>query len=70
LLHYSPSRLAHVHQFIVTLLVVTPSLTYLEKLWGSLETLKFVVISVGFSNLIAFVFTWLEFIVTRNDRFL
>jgi len=55
----------------VTLLMVPASLRYLERLWGTMETLKFIVVSIVASNVIAFVFNWIEFIVTRNaDLFL
>lgn len=58
-------------QFVVTLIFVPASLKYLERLWGSIETLKFIVVSVGVSNIIAFGFNWIEFIATRNaDMFL
>jgi hypothetical protein len=43
----------------------------LERLWGSLETLKFIFVSIVASNIIAFGFNWIEFILTRNaDLFL
>jgi len=60
-----------VFEFIATILVIPPSLRYLERLWGSIETLKFILVSIVVPNIIALVFNWLEFIVTRNaDLFL
>ena len=57
-------------QFVVTLIFVPASLKYLERLWGSIETLKFIVVSVGVSNIIAFALNWLEYLVLRNPVFL
>ncbi|KAF8640642.1 hypothetical protein AX17_000299 [Amanita inopinata Kibby_2008] len=58
-------------ELIATLVFVPASLKYLEKLWGSIEVLKFIVVSVGVSNIIAFGFNWIEFIATSNaDLFL
>ena len=58
-------------QFIATLTFVPASLKYLERLWGSIETLKFIFVSIVASNIIAFGFNWIEFIATRNaDLFL
>jgi hypothetical protein len=55
----------------VTLATVPAGLKYLERLWGSIEILKFIVVTVGFSNLIAFAFNWIEFMATSNaDIFL
>ncbi|KAG5353677.1 hypothetical protein C0989_003814 [Termitomyces sp. Mn162] len=60
-----------VWEFIGTMIFVPASLKYLERLWGSLETLKFIVVSVAFSNIIAFALNWIEFVATRNaDLFL
>jgi len=43
----------------------------LERLWGGVETVKFIVVSIVASNIIAFGFNWIEFIATRNaDLFL
>jgi len=53
-------------QLIASLLFVPPSLKYLERLWGSIETIKFILVSVGFSNLIALAFNWIEFIATTK----
>ena len=69
----SPQLLSNISapQLIASLLFVPPSLKYLERLWGSIETIKFILVSVGFSNLIAFAFNWIEFIATKNaDLFL
>ncbi|KAG5735665.1 Transmembrane protein 115 [Termitomyces sp. T112] len=60
-----------VWEFIGTMIFVPASLKYLERLWGSMETLKFIVVSVAFSNIIAFGLNWIEFVATRNaDLFL
>lgn len=55
-------------QLIASLVFVPPSLKYLERLWGSIETLKFIAISVGFSNIIAFAFNWIEFVFTKDTE--
>jgi len=57
-----------VFELIASLVFVPPSLKYLERLWGSIETLKFIAISVGFSNIIAFAFNWIEFVFTRDTE--
>ncbi|KAJ7103346.1 eukaryotic integral membrane protein-domain-containing protein [Mycena belliarum] len=60
-----------IFELIGSLIFVPPSLRYLERLWGSVETLKFIAVSVGFSNIIGFGFNWLEFMFTRDaDLFL
>ncbi|KAJ6575300.1 eukaryotic integral membrane protein-domain-containing protein [Mycena capillaripes] len=60
-----------IFELIGSLIFVPPSLRYLERVWGSVETLKFIAISVGFSNIIAFGFNWIEFMFTKNaDLFL
>jgi hypothetical protein len=43
----------------------------LERLWGTIETIKFMLASIVVSNVIAFAFNWIEFAATRNaDLFL
>jgi len=60
-----------IFELILSLICVPPSLRYLERVWGSIETLKFIAVSVGFSNIIAFGFNWIEFMFTKNaDLFL
>ncbi|KAF9074805.1 eukaryotic integral membrane protein-domain-containing protein [Rhodocollybia butyracea] len=58
-------------ELAITLITIPPALRYLERLWGSIETLKFIVATVGVSNIIAFGFNWIEFVGTSNaDMFL
>ncbi|ELU39843.1 eukaryotic integral membrane protein [Rhizoctonia solani AG-1 IA] len=45
------------------LLVVPPSLRYLERLWGSIETAKFIFVTVVASNVIAVGLSWIEYVV-------
>ncbi|KAF9486292.1 DUF1751-domain-containing protein [Pholiota conissans] len=60
-----------IFELIASLIFVPASLKYLERLWGSVETLKFIVVSIVASNIIALGFNWIEFIATRNaDLFL
>lgn len=62
---------AYTMQLFVTLAVVPASLRYLERLWGTVETLKFIVVCVTVPNIISFAFNWIEFVATRNaDLFL
>jgi hypothetical protein len=50
---------------------VPAGLKYLERLWGAVETMKFIVVSIVASNVIAFGLNWIEFIATSNaDLFL
>ncbi|KAF8745217.1 hypothetical protein RHS02_01417, partial [Rhizoctonia solani] len=48
---------------ILSLLVVPPSLRYLERLWGSIETAKFIFVTVVASNVIAVGLSWIEYVV-------
>lgn len=57
-------------QLLFSLIVIPASLRYMERLWGAMETLKFIVVSVGVSNIIAFALNWLEYLVLRNPVFL
>ncbi|KAG9314051.1 eukaryotic integral membrane protein-domain-containing protein [Chiua virens] len=58
-------------ELLVTLAVIPASLRYFERLWGTVETLKFIVVCVTVPNIIAFAFNWIEFAATRNaDLFL
>ena len=58
-------------QLIYSLIMVPAGLRYLERLWGGIETIKFIVVVVTFSNLIAFCLNWIEFAVLKNaDLFL
>ncbi|EMD41912.1 hypothetical protein CERSUDRAFT_110469 [Gelatoporia subvermispora B] len=57
-------------ELIVTLLVIPASLRYLERLWGAAETIKFIVVSITASNIIAFVVNWLEYVLFRYPVFL
>lgn len=45
---------------------VPAALKYLERLWGTVETIKFILVSIVASNIIAFGFNWIEFIATGN----
>jgi len=60
-----------VFEFIASMIFVPPSLRYLERLWGSVELLKFIAVSVAIPNVIAFAFNWIEFVATKDaDLFL
>jgi membrane associated rhomboid family serine protease len=58
-------------ELIISLLVIPASLAYFERLWGTVETLKFIIVCVTGPNIIGCAFNWIEFAVTRNaDLFL
>ena len=61
---------ADIPQLIFTLITIPASLRYLERLWGSIETLKFIVVTIGGSNIIAVGLNCLEYLVLRNPNFL
>ncbi|KAJ3542823.1 hypothetical protein NMY22_g3362 [Coprinellus aureogranulatus] len=61
---------ASIWEFIATLIFVPPSLKYLERVWGSVEILKFIVVTIGLSNVIAFGLNWIEYTVLGNPVFL
>ncbi|KAG8716939.1 hypothetical protein FRC08_008512 [Ceratobasidium sp. 394] len=53
-------------ELILSLLIVPPSLRYLERLWGSIETAKFIFVTVVASNVIAVGLSWIEYMVIGN----
>ncbi|KAI0801088.1 eukaryotic integral membrane protein [Fomes fomentarius] len=57
-------------ELIFTLLVIPASLRYLERLWGAVETAKFIVVTIVVSNIIAVVVNWLEYVLFANLVFL
>ncbi|KAI0639589.1 DUF1751-domain-containing protein [Trametes polyzona] len=57
-------------ELIFTLITITPSLRYLERLWGAVETAKFVAVTITVSNIIAFGLNWLEYMVLGYPSFL
>ncbi|KAI0706116.1 eukaryotic integral membrane protein [Cytidiella melzeri] len=57
-------------ELIFTLITIPASLRYLERLWGAAETIKFVVVTIAVSNVIAFGLNWIEFFVLRSPLFL
>ena len=60
-----------ISQLIFTLVAIPPCLRYLERLWGAVETIKFVAVTATFSNIIAFGLNWIEFVLFKNaDLFL
>ncbi|XP_006454080.1 hypothetical protein AGABI2DRAFT_189397 [Agaricus bisporus var. bisporus H97] len=60
-----------IFEFIATMIFVPASLKYLERLWGAVETIKFIVVTIVASNIIAFGLNWIEFMATGwSDQFL
>jgi hypothetical protein len=58
-------------QLIFSLITIPACLRYLERLWGGIETIKFIVVVVTFSNIIAFCLNWIEFALLKDaDLFL
>ncbi|KAI0347786.1 eukaryotic integral membrane protein [Trametopsis cervina] len=57
-------------ELIFTLITIPASLRYLERLWGAVETIKFIVVTIAVSNIIAFGLNWIEFFVLRLPLFL
>lgn len=53
-------------QLVISLVVVPPSLRYLERLWGTVETIKFIFVPLIISNIIAVAFNWIEYMATSN----
>jgi len=56
-------------ELVLTILVIPPSLRYFERLWGAVETTKFIVVTVVASNIIAFGLSWIEYFVFQNPAF-
>lgn len=54
---------------MISLLFLPLSLRYIERLWGALETTKFVLITVVISNVIAVLLNVLEHFVLGQDGF-
>jgi Eukaryotic integral membrane protein (DUF1751) len=70
LVHNPLIRLSRI-QFIFSLVFIPPGLRYLERLWGSVETLKFIAVTIVFSNIITFGLSWIEaFLFGKPDLFL
>jgi len=60
-----------IYELVFTLVMVPPCLRYLERLWSTVETIKFIVVTVTFANIIAICVNWIEFALLRNaDLFL
>ena len=57
-------------QLLLTLLLLPACLRYLERLWGALETLKFISIILIISNASALAVSWLEWAITDNRLFM
>ncbi|KAG8999769.1 hypothetical protein FRB94_005943 [Tulasnella sp. JGI-2019a] len=58
----------NVIELALTLLVLPFSLRYLERLWGTLETVKFVLITCTISNVLGLVVCYAEYIVLGNPE--
>jgi hypothetical protein len=56
-------------QLVLTILVIPHSLRYFERLWGAVETIKFIVVTIVASNIIAFGLSWIEYFVFQNPSF-
>lgn len=57
-------------ELIISLICIPPSLRYFERLWGTVETVKFIVVTITASNVIAGGMHWIEFILFRSPAFL
>ena len=57
-------------QALFSLVTLTPSFRYLERLWGAVETAKFIAIVIAVSNLIAFFVNWLEYTIIGAELFM
>jgi len=51
-------------ELTLSLVLLPPTLRYFERLWGAVETAKFIVIVTTISNIIAFFANWAEYFVT------
>jgi len=58
------------YELVFTLIIVPPCLRYLERIWGAVETIKFVLVTATFSNIIAVCVTWIEFVLLRDGDLL
>ncbi|KAF9786856.1 DUF1751-domain-containing protein [Thelephora terrestris] len=56
-------------ELVLTILVIPHSLRYFERLWGAVETIKFIVVTIVASNIIAFGLSWIEYFVFQNPSF-
>jgi len=56
-------------ELVLTILVIPPSLRYFERLWGAAETIKFIVVTIVASNIIAFGLSWIEYFVFQTPAF-
>jgi len=53
----------------VTTICIPPSLRYFERLWGTVETIKFIAVTIVVSNIIAFGLSWIEYFVFQSQAF-
>jgi len=56
-------------ELIFSLICLPLSLRYLERLWGTLETFKFIGITLAVSNLVTFLVSWLEYLALGSEFF-
>ncbi|KAF9654216.1 DUF1751-domain-containing protein [Thelephora ganbajun] len=56
-------------ELAVTILFIPPSLRYFERLWGTIETIKFIAVTIVISNIIAFGLSWIEYFVFQSPAF-
>ncbi|KAF8521288.1 eukaryotic integral membrane protein-domain-containing protein [Gautieria morchelliformis] len=58
-----------VFELIFSLISLPLSLRYLERLWGTLETFKFIGTTLVVSNVVAFIVSWVEYLVLGSEFF-
>ncbi|KAF8581669.1 DUF1751-domain-containing protein [Ramaria rubella] len=58
-----------VFELVFSLVCLPISLRYLERLWGTLETFKFIGIILVVSNIVTFIVSWIEYVVLGSEFF-
>lgn len=59
--------LTSVSQFIISLIAIPFACRYLERLWGLRELLRFSAVVIVGSNVIAFGFAWLAYLLLGSE---
>lgn len=63
--HADPGNLL---QFIISVIALPAAARYLERVWGPRELIRFSIIVIVASNIIAFGLSWIEFIVLGHPE--
>ena len=55
-------------QFVISVVALPAAAKYLERVWGPRELIRFCIIVIVASNIIAFGLSWIEYIVIGHPE--